>query len=38
MIDLTWGYELFQSWLARELFTTDYLDFLSQINTDEEHF
>ena len=38
MIDLAFGYELFQSWLARELFVTDYLDFLGQINTDEEHF
>jgi hypothetical protein len=38
LINPAWGYELFQSWLARELFTEDFLDFLSQLDTDEDHY
>ena len=38
MINLTFGYELFRCWLSCEMWPTDYLDFLGQIDTDEEHF
>jgi hypothetical protein len=38
MIDVSFGYNLFSCWLAREMWASDFLDFLSQLTTDEEHF
>jgi hypothetical protein len=38
MIDVTFGFNLFLCWLGREIWPSDYLDFLSQINADKEYF
>ena len=38
MIDPTFGYSLFQSWLAREMWPSDFLDFLSQLDHEEDHY
>jgi len=36
MIDVTFAFDLFSSWLAREMWSTDYYDFLSQLDGDYE--
>ncbi len=38
LINPAFGYELFQCWLSCEMWPIDYLDFLSQLDTDEEHY
>lgn len=36
MINVTFAFDLFSCWLAREMWSTDYYDFLAQLDGDYE--
>lgn len=37
MINVEFAFELFTTWLAREMWPTDYYDFISQLDDEEGH-